>query len=391
MLSEKSFRIDLVDALRGFAVLAIMLLHNIEHFNLFIFPDPPSEFIAKIDLGIWDTMFFLFGGKAYALFALLFGLSFHIQYTNYANKGGDFRWRYMWRLVLLFLLGCLNAAFFPGEVLVLYAIVGFVLVPVCRLGNKTVLIIAIILMLQPYEWGKFFYAMYNPDYKVSSAWVGYMKEMNPFLQGSNFWAMVKSNLWNGQLFSHLWAWEHGRFFQTASLFMLGMLTGRRGFFANPGEHKLFWQRTLLIAVICFIPLYYLAENIPGIFENHTMKASITTILQSLRNFSFTTILASSFVFGWQTLSIQKAFKKLCPYGKMSLTNYITQSMVGSFVYFGYGLGLYDVVSTTASFGIGLLMLSVQYLFCIWWLKSHRYGPFEYLWRKATWIFPSKPK
>ena len=390
MLTEKSFRIDLVDALRGFAVLAIMLLHNIEHFNMYVFPDPPSEFIAKIDSGIWDTMFFLFGGKAYALFALLFGFSFHIQYTNYANKGGDFRWRYMWRLVLLFCLGCLNAAFFPGEVLVLYAIVGFVLVPVCRLGNKTLLIIAIILMLQPYEWGKFFYAMYNPEYKVSSAWIEYSKAMYPYLQDGNFWAMVKSNLWNGQLFSHLWAWEYGRFFQTASLFMLGMLIGRKGLFANPGEHKTFWQRTLIIAIICFIPLYYLANTIPGIFENRTMRGSITTILQSLRNFSFMTILASLFVFGWQTVSLQKVFRKLCPYGKMSLTNYLTQSMMGSFVYFGYGLGLYNVVSTTASFGIGLLMLTVQFLFCHWWLRNHRYGPFEYIWRKGTWVFSSKP-
>ena len=389
MLTEKSSRIDLVDALRGFAVMAIMLLHNIEHFNLYAYPDAPSELIAKIDSGIWDTMFFLFGGKAYALFALLFGFSFHIQFTNYAKKGGDFRWRYMWRLVLLFGLGCLNAAFFPGEVLVLYAMVGFVLVPVCRLGNKTLLIIAIILMLQPYEWGKFFYAMYNPEYRVGTAWIKYSREMTPFLQDSNFWAMVKSNLWNGQLFSHIWAWEYGRFFQTASLFMFGMLLGRKELFAKSEEHKSFWLRALIIATICFIPLFYLAKNIPGIFESRAMRGSMTTILQSLRNFSFMTILASLFVIGWQNISIQKIFRKLCPYGKMSLTNYITQSMVGSFVYFGYGLALFNVVSTTASFGIGLLMLAAQYLFCCWWLKNHRYGPFEYLWRKGTWVFSKR--
>ena len=386
MLTDKPYRIDLVDALRGFAVLAIMLLHNIEHFNLYDFPKPPSELIAKIDSGIWDTMFFLFGGKVYALFALLFGFSFHIQYTNYAKKGGDFRWRYMWRLVLLFLLGCLNAAFFPGEVLVLYAIVGFVLVPVCKLNNKTVLIIAIILMLQPYEWYKFFHSMFDPEFRVSSSWGAYSRKMYPFLKNDDFWAMVKSNLWNGQLFSHLWAWQYGRFFQTASLFMLGMLIGRKGYFANPGEHKVFWRNTLIIAVLCFIPLFYMAKGIPGKFDTRLMNSSIKTILESLRNFSFMSILASSFVIGWQAISIQKVLRVLCPYGKMSLTNYITQSIVGSFVYFGYGLALYNVVSTTASFGIGIVMLIAQYQFCYWWLKYHRYGPFEYLWRKGTWIF-----
>jgi len=385
-LYEQKNRIEVVDALRGFAVMAIMLLHNIEHFNLYIFPEASSEFLANLNTGIWDTMFFLFGGKAYAIFALLFGFSFYIQYNNYAEKGGDFRGRYMWRLVLLFALGCVNAAFFPGEVLVLYSIIGFVLVPVCKMGNKSVLIIAIILMLQPYEWGKFFYAMFDPDYNtVNNSWRVYSRNMYPFLKEGDFWAMIKSNLWDGQLFCLLWSWGHGRFFQTAALFMLGMLMGRKGLFSNLESNRKFWGYSLLIAVVCFIPLFYMARDIPATFDNPVMKGSMNTILSSFRNLSFMVILVSLFVFGWQAVSVKRVFKVLCPYGKMSLTNYITQSIVGSFVYFGYGLGMYSVLSITSSFGVGLLMFAVQLMFCHWWLKNHRYGPFEYIWRKGTWI------
>jgi uncharacterized protein len=132
-------RIEVVDALRGFAVMAIMLLHNIEHFNFYSFSEATSEFMKVLDKGIWDTLFFLFGGKAYAIFALLFGFSFYVQMNNQEKKGKDFRLRFMWRLVLLFGIGCINAAFFPGEILVLYSLVGFVLVPVCKLSNKMVL------------------------------------------------------------------------------------------------------------------------------------------------------------------------------------------------------------------------------------------------------------
>ena len=77
-LLAKSPRIEVVDALRGFAVMAIMLLHNIEHFNFYDFPTASSAFMEAMDKGIWETLFFLFSGKAYAIFSLLFGFSFFI-------------------------------------------------------------------------------------------------------------------------------------------------------------------------------------------------------------------------------------------------------------------------------------------------------------------------
>ena len=96
-LLAKSPRIEVVDALRGFAVMAIMLLHNIEHFNFYDFPTASSAFMEAMDKGIWETLFFLFSGKAYAIFSLLFGFSFFIQYNNQAKKGKDFRLRFLCR------------------------------------------------------------------------------------------------------------------------------------------------------------------------------------------------------------------------------------------------------------------------------------------------------
>ena len=92
--------------------MAIILLHNIEHFNLYNFPEATTDFMKALDKGVWDTLFFLFSGKAYAIFALLFGFSFFIQFDNQARKGKDFRLRFFWRLVLLFFIGCFNVL--PG-------------------------------------------------------------------------------------------------------------------------------------------------------------------------------------------------------------------------------------------------------------------------------------
>jgi len=165
-LSENNGRIDVADVLRGVAVMGIILLHTIEHYNFYSFPDTShqSVFLNFTDKTVWSSLFFLFGGKAYAIFAMLFGFSFYIQDNNQAKRGKDFRARFLWRLLLLFFIGNINAMFFTSEILVMYSLIGVVLVLVCRLSNKTVLAIAILFMLQPVEWGKIIYALLNPDY-----------------------------------------------------------------------------------------------------------------------------------------------------------------------------------------------------------------------------------
>ena len=165
---KTSERLGVVDALRGFALLAIVLLHNLEHYNLFLVPENVPAWLQTIDKYAWDTLFFLFAGKAYATFSLLFGFSFYIQFHNAEKRGIDFRGRFAWRMCLLFLFAQLHALFYNGDILLLYAVVGFALIPVCKLKDKTGFWIALILLLQPYEWGRAIYAMINPDYVVST-------------------------------------------------------------------------------------------------------------------------------------------------------------------------------------------------------------------------------
>ena len=159
-------RIEIADVLRGFAVMGITLIHFIERFSLNSFPEETCNFLIFTDRVIWDSVFFTFSGKAYCIFALLFGFSFFIQDNSQKLKGKDFRGRFAWRLVLLLFIACINSALFPGEILVLYALLGYVLIAVCRLSTRTVTIIAVILLLQPIELGQIIYALINPDYVI---------------------------------------------------------------------------------------------------------------------------------------------------------------------------------------------------------------------------------
>ena len=151
-IAETNARIDVADVLRGLAVMGIILLHSIEHFNFYSFPEEvPFEWMKFTDQAIWRGLFFTFSNKAYAVFALLFGFSFYIQDNNQQRRGKDFRLRFLWRLFILFMIGQFNAAFFTGEILTMYAILGIILPIFCRMSDRTVVIFATLLILQPID------------------------------------------------------------------------------------------------------------------------------------------------------------------------------------------------------------------------------------------------
>lgn len=379
-------RIDVADVLRGFAVMGIVVLHTIEHYNFYSFPEVTSEWLRFTDKLVWESMFFTFGGKAYAIFALLFGLSFFIQDNNQAKKGKDFRKRFAWRLVLLFIIGNINAMFFTAEILVLYSIIGFVLIPVSRWSNKVVFTIATIFMLQPMAWWEMIAALCNPDYVPAPELAGYYFEKVFNVQtNGNFLEMVKTNLWEGQIASLTWAWEHGRMFQTASLFMLGMLIGRTGKFRYSEENMKFWLRALIVALLVYFPFTGLVNLSADFITNQTILTPLTLIIQSLANLAFMIFMVATLILLFYSTKLQGILMKLSPYGRMSLTAYFTQSIVGSLLFYGWGFGLHKHLGITASFVVGVTLFLLQLAFANWWMRSHKHGPMEWLWKKATWI------
>nr|WP_315175769.1 DUF418 domain-containing protein [uncultured Flavobacterium sp.] len=384
--SLKNPRIEVVDALRGFAIMSIMLLHNVEHFEYYHLPESFPDWLVALDKIVWDSLFFLFGGKSYAIFALLFGFSFYIQNDNQVKKGNDFRGRFFWRMMLLLVFGMINTAFYQGDILTLYAFLGLILIPVVNWSNKAVFITAVILMLQPLEWARCIYYALNPDYvappNLSNA---YYESIGNFMKNGSFMDYVIGNLTLGKIASLLWSWENGRFFQAPALFMLGMLLGRKQMFTTTVENIQFWKKVLRYAIILFVPLYLLKTNITTLVTRVTMSNKLLVIFSSWSNFAFMCVIVSVFVLLYQKESVVGTLAKLVPFGKMSLTNYIMQSMIGSFIYYRYGLGLFEYTGATYCLLIGIVLFFIQLSFCTWWLKTHKQGPLEYIWHKATWI------
>lgn len=388
-LIKKSPRIEVVDALRGFAVMAIILVHNLEHFIFPVYPADSPAWLNILDQGVFNGVFSLFAGKAYAIFALLFGFTFYIQTNNQRKQGKDFGYRFLWRLVLLAGFATLNAAFFPaGDVLLLFVVVGLVLFFTRNWSDKALLVTSVLFLLQPVEWYHYIANLINPAHHLPDLKVGEMyTEVAEYTKAGNFGDFILGNITLGQKASLLWAVNAGRFFQTAGLFLLGFYIGRKQLFVSTERNLHLWVNILIVSAVAFAPLYTLKELIMK--SDTLIQQTAGTAFDMWQKLAFTLVLVASFVILYQNKKFSSKVSNLRFYGKMSLTNYITQSIIGSLIYFPFGLYLAPYCGYTVSLLVGICTFLLQVWFCKWWLGKHKQGPLEYIWHKWTWMGTNK--
>ncbi|SDE13228.1 uncharacterized protein SAMN05428966_10767 [Massilia sp. PDC64] len=379
-------RLDLVDALRGFAIVSIMLLHNIEHFDLYFSPPGEPGWLKELGQHIWDAMFAVFGGKSYAIFALLFGLTFHLQYDARARRGEDFRPRFAWRMLLLLGFGLVNSAFYQGDILAIYAVFGLVLIPVARLRTRTVFLLACFLSLQPLAWLDALAALDSAPGKLPNpeSWSLYGRANQYLMHGSVLDVWI-GNLTNGKHAVLLWSWENGRVLQIPALFMFGMLAGRLGLFAINDRNRSIWRRVFFGALLLLGPLIFIRGHLEAWIAAEALRRPLDAVWTPLLNLDIMLLLVTGFALLFRRPAGARVLGKLRWMGRMSLTSYMMQSIVGTTLYYGFGFGLYAVAGTVMALSIGIVLAMLQGTFSAWWLRHHKQGPLETLWHRLTWI------
>ncbi len=378
-------RIDAADLLRGIAVAGIILLHFIEHLNFYKFPPPTA-----LDTAVWDVAFFLLSSKMYAIFAMLFGLTLFVQHDNQAQRGRDFRPRFVWRMVLLFGFGLLDLLFFNGDILTVYAVCGLLVLPFVRAGNRALLAAAVFFGLQPIELFYFIGSLLDPSLQpLNLGSDGLFVAILPAQEGGSWLDVAAAGLRYGLPVNFTWAIEHGRFTQTLFLFLLGLWIGRRRLLYDEGGNAGLWRRTMLWSVAAFAVLCPLRYTVPQMFGQGCASASLTVMLDMWKNLSMTLFYVSSLTYLYHRTRARGFLAKILPYGKMSLSNYIGQSVAGGFIFYHWGLSLYSVSGHAMSLAIGAVFVLLQFTFCRLWLRSHKRGPLEQLWHKATWAGSGK--
>ncbi len=379
-------RIVIVDALRGFALLMIVMIHYVEHFDFFTPPLANSLLVTSIDKTVMEYTFFLISGKAYSIFALLFGFSFFIQMHRAEEAGKDFRARFLWRLCILMIFGFLHSLVYRGDILHIYALLGTILLILYKVNHKALFILAILFALQIPTIYNVIQSFTNPDFAYSASWgQNYWGEGNIAYQNGSFTDVIAYNLWKGRAAVWGWTYYYGRYMQLLALFITGLLIGRSNYFVEVTRHKKLTVIVLFSSFIIAIILYAVLSFIPELGFSQTQQGLTTTLFSSYFNLAVTSSICSLLVLIYLNFRYSFFFRLLSSYGKMSLTNYILQSITGVVLFYGFGFALYKYFGALWSLLLGITVFLISALLSKQWLKKYRYGPLEWMWRASTFL------
>ncbi len=383
---NRSRRVDVVDALRGFALAGILLLHNVEKYNFMWSPDMQIDLFPSLDGHVWTALFAVFGGKAYAIFSMLFGFSFWVQYERMQAKGYDMGGRFVWRLCLLFSFGLLHSSYYSGDLLIFYSSFGLLLVAMRKAPDWLAFAVSIVLLTVPFHLYELLRLLADPDFapipkKLSWPYWGLLGEAQAY---ASFPELSRAFLTNGLKANVLWTWDAGRMFHIPGLFLLGMLAARRKLFTDMASKR--WAILGSVALVAYIPLNYAKSNVWGWCEGSAkLGDAFYAVLSPYEDLAMLLFMVSAFILLWRAGLGRRLFGWLIPYGRMSLTNYMTQGLTGVILYNGCGLGLWHYFGHTLSMITGVFILVLQVLFSRWCLKNFGQGPMEKLWRRLMWI------
>jgi uncharacterized protein len=385
-------RIDIIDALRGFSLAGIVIVHVVEQYVAAATPEGTMEAARQ---GVADHIvdafiMIILRGKFFALFSFLFGLSFFIQMDNASSRGESYGGRFIWRAVILFVIGYLHHMFYRGDILTIYAILAIFLVPFFKLSNKWAYGVIAIIFLGLVRIGVFYTIGHEPlltDMKMEPSDPLLMEYWNLLKEGSLAQVMV-ANATEGMLMKT--DFQIGIFYRgylTFAFFLIGMLIGKSRYFEHFRDRIKTTKNVLWISIGAFLALFILTGFLFQSLGPEVTFDSLISIaaLQAfdLANVALTFVIIALFVLSYKTVRGYKWLSVFSPYGRMALTNYFMQSIIGTFILYGWGLGYIGQWRNIHLFGIAIAMIVLQVLFSKWWLGRFRYGPLEGLWRSAT--------
>ena len=401
-LSSPLQRISILDALRGFALLGVILIHMIQHFGMF---SPPSgDGILHFEAADGAIRWFSYSivmGKFINIFAFLFGMSFFIQMDRAEKKGIDFRIKFVWRMVLLFVMGVLSHSFFNIEIISVYAVFGLLLLLLNKMNNFVLLGVVAFLLLGGPRVIKA--ALHNSSLNTE------VVEDTQQVEEQNREVVVPEHLANPSFINTaMYNYKErfagklnyqfgfiGRGFVTLALFILGLVVGRVRFFERLQERsrlngKLFiWFLAGLAGVTIFQNILP-PENTRMFFRTDglhiTSSLLVAKMLEDIAMVLFTAVLVMGFILLYQKIQFRKYLEILAPYGRTALTNYMMQGVIGAILFAPWALGFYfGEWGMTALFILGILIYILQIIFSKYWLNRYLYGPLEWLWRSGTYM------
>lgn len=396
---QKENRIEFLDVIRGIAILCIFLA-NIPFLSGFYQLFRETE-ATRINLPTDDWLYFilktLIDGKFYTIFSLLFGIGITIQYENLKSRNQSFAKFFKKRMFWLLIIGGIHLIFFwVGDILSLYAVLGFGLLFFIQTDNKKLIRWSVILILLPIL-NTIVLHYFNVDYpriflaigaKISSffqlkteVWNGYVVSDWPeMIKNKDLLTFFQINISNAPLRIYGLLTE-GRLFKVFGIFLIGIWFGRQILHFNLLSNTKLLKKIALYGFLVGLPI-----SIARTYFEAAGNDSLASELSVTISYALGTVPLALGYFAVLALLYQKRKSFLNNFafvGKMALTNYLFQTIISIIIFYNVGFGFAGKFGFTLIIGITVMIFIIQILLSKLWLNYFRFGPIEWIWRQLA--------
>ena len=391
-------RIEFIDVFRGFTLLGIGLIHMVEQYYAGPAPKAFENFQIKFlgDNIASGLVSFLISGKFFMIFSFLFGLSFFLQLKN-SDGSLKFSLRFIWRIIILFLIGWIHHLHYRGDILTIYAMLGILLVLTQKLPDQIVLITGLFLVLNipsfisrgidliQYDAGHPIdpFAGFMGDDAHNEKYFNTMKH-GPYID------ILKANFYEHATKMKFQVLS-GRIYITAGLFLLGLYVGRKKVFENFSEKKDLFKKGLkfslwtLLGCIIFSLAFFGSFGLLGFELPAIAQWTIGGLVMDVFNAAQSLLYCCGLALLFQNMKWRSRLNFFYPVGRMGLTTYLMQTMFGILIFSAIGFGKLGDIGALTCVALSILFFIAQVQFSRWWFTKFIYGPLEWFWRSATFI------
>lgn len=380
-------RIQILDILRGMALMGILIVHFVTGMH-WMFASPEQKALMpfpELNAVLGPVVDFFFTDKSRTLFAFMFGISFFIQLKSAEHHKKPFKKAFLWRLTILMVLGLLHAhLLFGGDILRYYAAGGLFLLLVYKWNSSALFITGLFLTI---------------GVPVITTIVSTVFEINlfagfPEMSTVHEAYMSPSFLDNLKINHESAMWRYNAFFllffavPATGIFLFGIWMGRRNYLQHPEKHVKLLKRFIgwglglgfLVQAGNLLLNAGLEQGVikgnPVLFLIKDLFSSIATLLVALGYVCLLSLLCLRP--GWNRL-----LSFLAPAGRMTLTNYVMQSVLLWIIFYGSGFGLHLKIGPSITIFIALALCVLQLACSYYWLQYYKMGPLEWVWRYAN--------
>lgn len=384
-------RHSLLDSLRGFALLGVLLANMVSHSGYFFLSEGQRAAFdtAKIDHYVEWIEHFLIDGKFYSLFSMLFGIGFALQMKRASSADINFASRFRRRLLIMFVLGLLHAIlFYVGDILTIYAITGLFLILFRNKSDRFILRAAVILTLLPIVQYAIMLGvnLANPPApSPPESGPRFLDQVIDTYRTGTYLEIITNNLGGLIIGRYPDLFFTGRFFRVLAMFLIGFYISKNLIHANVQAYRPLIGKVMIWGVVIGIPCNFVLAIMMTSEAYYELEpiGIIQPIVYAFGVPALCLFYASAFTLLFEKPNWKKRLSVFAPVGQMALTNYLMQSIICAFLFMSYGLAMEALVGPAKLSLIALAIYIGQLIYSPIWLRYFHFGPAEWLWRSLT--------